>query len=191
MAPKSLPRPTLLFSASDTIFGQRPTLSNEIWLPFRKAVKCSSKHCISTDCGASLSNETGWFVGTETLVVEVVSSETSSDETPNSVAEQPDELISKQEVVTKVVKDTATCKKTIKEVSEKPPKRKITHDMVLEEQYKALLLKQSNLKLNKKKLELEIALLEQNANIKETETCGNLMTTINLSPIVAGRSFLS
>lgn len=63
--------------------------------------------------------------------------------------------------------------------------------MVLEEQYKALLLKQSNLKLNKKKLELEIALLEQNANIKETETCGNLMTTINLSPIVAGRSFLS
>lgn len=121
----------------------------------------------------------------------MVSSETSSDETPNSVAEQPDELISKQEVVTKVVKDTATCKKTIKEVSEKPPKRKITHDMVLEEQYKALLLKQSNLKLNKKKLELEIALLEQNANIKETETCGNLMTTINLSPIVAGRSFLS
>ena len=115
-----------------------------------------------------------------------------ADETPNSVAEKPDELISKHEAVTKVVEDTASCKKTIKEVSEKPPKRKITHDMVLEEQYKALLLKQSNLKLNKKKLELEIALLEQKcANIKETETCGNLMTTINLSPIVAGRSFLS
>lgn len=122
MAPTSLPRPTLLFSASDTIFGQRPTLINEIWLPFRKAVKCSSKHCISTDCGASLSNETGWFVGTETLVVEVVSSETSSDETPNSVAEQPDELISKQEVVTKVVKDTATCKKNYQGGKRKAPK---------------------------------------------------------------------
>lgn len=119
----------------------------------------------------------------------MVSSEASADETPNSVAEKPDELISKHEAVTKVVEDTASCKKTIKEVSEK---RKITHDMVLEEQYKALLLKQSNLKLNKKKLELEIALLEQKcANIKETETCGNLMTTINLSLIVAGRSFLS
>ena len=189
MAPKSLPRPTLLFSASDTIFGQRPTLSNQIWLPFRKAVKCSSKLYISTDCGASLSNKTGWFVGPETLVVEVVSSEDSVDETPNSLAELPDELISKHEAVTK---DTATCKQTIKEVSEKPPKKKITHDMVLEEQYKALLLKQSNLKLNKKKLELEIALLEQKcAKIKETEACGNLMTTINLSPIVAGRSFLS
>ena len=70
----------------------------------------------------------------------MVSSEASADETPNSVAEKPDELISKHEAVTKVVEDTASCKKTIKEVSEKPPKRKITHDMVLEEQYKALLL---------------------------------------------------
>lgn len=97
----------------------------------------------------------------------MVSSEASADETPNSVAEKPDELISKHEAVTKVVEDTASCKKTIMEVSEKPPKRKITHDMVLEEQYKALLLKQSNLKLDKKKLELEIALLEQKcANIK-------------------------
>ncbi|CAH3158327.1 unnamed protein product, partial [Pocillopora meandrina] len=114
-----------------------------------ETVKCSSKHCISTDCGASLSNKTGWSVGPETLVLEVVSSETSADETPNSVAEKPDELISKHEAVTKVVEDTASCKKTIKEVSEKLPKRKITHDMVLEEQYKALLLKQSNLKLYK------------------------------------------
>ena len=122
----------------------------------------------------------------------MVSSEASADETPNSVAAKPDELISKHKAVTKVVEDTTSCKKTIKEVSKKPQKRKITHDMVLEEQYKALLLKQSNLKLNKKKLELEIALLEQKcANIKETETSGNLMTTINLSPIVAGRSFLS
>ena len=121
----------------------------------------------------------------------MVSSEASADENPNSVAEQPDEF-SKHEAVTKVGKDTATCKKPIKEVSEKPPKREITHDMVLEEQYKALLLKQSNLKLNKKKLEMEIALLEQKyVNIKETETCGNLMTTINLSPVVASRSFLS
>ena len=121
----------------------------------------------------------------------MVSSEASADENPCSVAEDPNEF-SKHQAVNKVGKDTAMCKKPIKEVSEKPPKRKITHDMVLEEQYKALLLKQSNLKLNKKKLELEIALLEQKyANIKETETCGNLMTTINLSPIVASRSFLS
>ena len=69
------------------------------------------------------------MVGPETLVAEVVSSEDS-----NSLAELPDELISKHEAVTKVVKDTATCKKAIKEASEKPPKRKITHDMVLEEQ---------------------------------------------------------
>ena len=82
----------------------------------------------------------------------MVSSEASADETPNSVAEQPDGLISKHEAVTKVVKDTATCKQTIKEVSEKPRKRKITHDMVLEEQYKALLLKQSNLKLIRRNL---------------------------------------
>ena len=142
--------------------------------------------------GASLSNKTGWFIGPETLVVEVVSSEASADDSPNSVAEQPDDLTSKHEAVTKFVKDTATHKKNIKEVSEKLPKRKITHEMVLEEQYKALLLKQINLKLNKKKLELEITLLEQKcASIKQTETCGNLMTTINLSPIVAGRSFLS
>ena len=116
-----------------------------------------------------------------------MSSEATADETPISVAEQPDELISKHEAVTKVVKDIATCKKTIKEVSEKPPKRKITHNTVLKEQYKALLSKQHNLKFNKNKLELEIALLEQKcANIKETQTCGNLITTVNLSAIVAG-----
>ncbi|XP_066022518.1 nuclear apoptosis-inducing factor 1-like [Pocillopora verrucosa] len=48
-----------------------------------------------TDCGASLSNKTGWSVGPETLILEVVSSEAFADETPNSVAEKPDELISK------------------------------------------------------------------------------------------------
>ena len=76
-----------------------------------------------------------------------------------------------------------------KEVSDRP-KKKITHDNVLEEQYKALMLKQTNLKLKKRKIELEIALLEKKA-AKETETFGNSLTTINLSPIVAGRSFLS
>lgn len=51
----------------------------------------------------------GFETGPETVVLEVVSSEASADETPNSVAEKPDKLISKHEAVTKVVEDTASC----------------------------------------------------------------------------------
>ena len=42
-------------------------------------------------------------------------------------------------------------------------KRKITTSDILEQQYKALLLKQENLKLKKRKLELQVYLLEQRA----------------------------
>ena len=71
----------------------------------------------------------------------------------------------------------------------RPPKRKITQDQVLEEQYKVLLLKQNNLKLQTKKLELEIALLELQVK-REKESCLPLATVANLSPIAAGRPFL-
>ena len=54
--------------------------------------------------------------------------------------------------------------------------RKVTQDQVLQEQYKALILKQENLKLERRKLELEILLLEKKANEE-------IITTINLSPI--------
>lgn len=148
------------FLVLDIIFGQWLILSNEIWLFFRRVVKCSLKYCILIDCGVLLFNDIGWFVGIEIFVFEVVLSEIFFDEIFNFVVEQFDELISKQEVVIKVVKDIVICKKIIKEVSEKFLKRKIIYDMVLEEQYKVLLLKQSNLKFNKKKFELEIVLLE-------------------------------
>ena len=43
----------------------------------------------------------------------------------------------------------------------KKNKRKITQEDILEEQYKALIAKQENLTLKKRKLELEVSLLEQ------------------------------
>lgn len=43
----------------------------------------------------------------------------------------------------------------------KKMKRKITHEDVLQEQYRALIAKQENLKIKKRKLELEVFLLEQ------------------------------
>ena len=43
----------------------------------------------------------------------------------------------------------------------KKNKKKITQEEILEEQYKALIAKQENLKLKKRKLELEVSLLEQ------------------------------
>ena len=55
-------------------------------------------------------------------------------------------------------------------------KRKISHENVLEEQYKALILKQENLTLKKRKLELEVFLLEQRACLIPTQV------SINLSP---------
>ena len=65
-------------------------------------------------------------------------------------------------------------KQTIKA---KKNKRKITQDDILEEQYKALIAKQENLKLKKRKLELEVLLLEQ-------KTCSipGYQVSINLSP---------
>ena len=43
----------------------------------------------------------------------------------------------------------------------KKMKSKITHEDVLQEQYRALIAKQENLKIKKRKLELEVFLLEQ------------------------------
>lgn len=100
---------------------------------FRKVVKCSLKYCILIDCGVLLFNKIGWFVGLEIFVFEVVLSEVFVDEIFNFVVEKFDELISKYEVVIKVVEDIVFCKKIIKEVSEKFLKRKIIYDMVLEE----------------------------------------------------------
>ena len=57
----------------------------------------------------------------------------------------------------------------------KKSKRKTTQDDVLEAQYKALILKQENLKLKKRKLELEVFLLEQ-------RSCSIPTVSINLSP---------
>ena len=62
---------------------------------------------------------------------------------------------------------------------------KVTQDQVLAKQYKALLLKQENVKLEKRKLELEVALLENKVKGEYA------LTTINLSPVVANRPFLS
>ena len=59
----------------------------------------------------------------------------------------------------------------------KKNKRKITQEEILEEQYKALIAKQENLKLKKRKLELEVSLLEQ-------KVCSvpGYQVSINLSP---------
>ncbi|KAK2567711.1 t-SNARE domain-containing protein 1 [Acropora cervicornis] len=66
----------------------------------------------------------------------------------------------------------------------KPKRKKITHDLVLEQQFNTLLLKQENLKLKKRKLELEVLLLEE--RVKRETVVGQTMqplTTINASPI--------
>ena len=59
----------------------------------------------------------------------------------------------------------------------KKNKRKITQEEILEKQYKALIAKQENLKLEKRKLELEVSLLEQ-------KVCSipGYQVSINLSP---------
>ena len=67
----------------------------------------------------------------------------------------------------------------------KQKRKKITHDLVLEQQFNTLLLKQENLKLKKRKLELEVLLLEE--RIKRETVVGQTMqplTTINVSPIL-------
>ena len=91
------------------------------------------------------------------------------------------------EVVNPIVRDPA--RKNSNEVCGRKQSNhklhKVTQDQVLAEQYKALLLKQENLKLEKRKLELEVALLENKAKGEYA------FTTINLSPIVANRPFSS
>ena len=59
----------------------------------------------------------------------------------------------------------------------KKNKKKITQDDILEEQYKALIAKQEDLKLKKRKLELQVLLLEQ-------KTCSipGYQVSINLNP---------
>lgn len=58
----------------------------------------------------------------------------------------------------------------------KKMKSKITHEDVLQEQYRALIAKQENLKIKKRKLELEVFLLEQ-------RVCSiPAQVSINLSP---------
>lgn len=72
----------------------------------------------------------------------------------------------------------------------KPKRNKITHDLVLEQQFNTLLLKQDNLKLKKRKLELEVLLLEE--RIKRETVVGQTMqplTTINVSPISTNHHF--
>ena len=67
----------------------------------------------------------------------------------------------------------------------KQKRKKIRHDRVLEQQFNTLILKQDNLKLKKKKLELEVLLLEE--RIKRGTAVGQTMqplTTINVSPIL-------
>ena len=66
----------------------------------------------------------------------------------------------------------------------KQKRKKITHDLVLEQQFNTLLLKQENLKLKKRKLELEVLLLED--RVKRETVVGQTMqplTTFNASPI--------
>lgn len=89
------------------------------------------------------------------------------------------------EEVTEVENAIVPSNKKPKDLNRKT--RKITQDQVLQEQYKALVLKQENLKLEKRKLELEVTLLE--GKIKGDSN--GILTTINLSPIVASRPFLS
>ena len=67
----------------------------------------------------------------------------------------------------------------------KPKRKKITNDLVLEQQFNTPLLKQDNLKL-----ELEVLLLEE--RIKRETVVGQTMeplTTINVSPILTNHHF--
>lgn len=81
-------------------------------------------------------------------------------------------------VVPKDVRETHEVAQTAEtdEKKRKRSKRKISHENVLEEQYKALILKQENLTLKKRKLELEVFLLEQRACLIHTQV------SINSSP---------
>ena len=74
----------------------------------------------------------------------------------------------------------------------KPKRKEIPHDLVLEQQFNTLLLKQDNLKLKKKKLELEVLLLEERIEreIVVRQTI-QPQTTINVSPILTNHHGLS
>ena len=62
----------------------------------------------------------------------------------------------------------------------KKNKRKITQDDILEEQYKALIAKQENLKLKKRKLELEVlGFWNKNSSLRGHVLTGNECYTIN------------
>lgn len=70
-------------------------------------------------------------------------------------------------------------------------KKRITQGDVLREQYKALHIKQDNVLLKKRKLELEIFLLEERLKggfISHPQCQQQTLTTIKLSPIT-GSSF--
>ena len=122
------------------------------------------------------------FVGAETPVEVAVNGVVDKVDT-----DEPEFYEEVTEVVNPIVRDPA-CKNS-KEVRglklNNHKLHKVAQDQVLAEQYKALLLKQENLKLEKRKLELEVALLANKMNGEYT------VTTINLSPIVANRPFLS
>ena len=70
-------------------------------------------------------------------------------------------------------------KRKIKQIRKK---KMVTHEDVLEEQYKTLIAKQENIALKKRKLQLQVYLLEQ--RVRE-HSPNPLFTTINLSPIMS------
>ena len=94
-------------------------------------------------------------------------------EVNNSLLEQLQEAVqpglTPQEVKVVNVKKAENQSKKIK--------RKITQEDILEEQYKALIAKQENLRLKKRKLELEVSLLEQ-----KVSSVPGYQVSINLSP---------
>lgn len=62
-------------------------------------------------------------------------------------------------------------------IKAKKNKRKIIQEDILEEQYKALIAKQENLKLKKRKLDLEVSLMEQ-----KVSSVPGYQVSINLCP---------
>ena len=119
------------------------------------------------------------------LFLSFVAAETSVEVAVNEVEKVDDELEFSEEV-TQVISAIVPASKISKEVCSLERKyKKVTQDQALAEQYKALLLKQENLKLEKRKLELEVALLENKVKGE------SVLTTINLSPVLASQPFLS
>lgn len=107
---------------------------------------------------------------------------------PEAVPEVSEQPQSATTVSAEVLEREKTCI-VVQESEEKrgSKRKKITHDLVVEQQYNTLLLKQENLKLKKRKLELEVFLLEE--RIKRESVVGQTLTTINLSPILTNHHF--